>query len=406
MELNSKNVKKILLIITFTVVLFWGLQHFDIVLSLVSRIIGIFAPFLFGLSLAFILNVLLRGMEAGWNRLFRKHPKALASKAKRPICLLACLVSVAAVLFIAMFLIFPQIGKTAETVAKMLPEYFSKLETWWNDLVEYLQNLYISLPALKIDWDKIVSFSTKFLTEGGLSFFNTTMGITTSIFNGLFTFILGFVFSIYVLLQKDKLKLQFQRLMLAFLPEKRVTAITDVLTLANRIFSGFVRGQLTEAIIIGVLCFIGMRIFSMPYAPMISALISVTALIPMFGAFIGVGIGAFLILMVDPMKALWFIIFFIVLQQFEGNLIYPRVVGKSVGLPGIWVLAAVTVSGSMFGFFGMLVSVPTCSVLYCLLRAAVGRRLKRKGIVVPNADPPTDSGRPTVQENKTTKTKP
>lgn len=180
--------------------------------------------------------------------------------------------------------------------------------------------------------------------------------------------------------QKETLTGQAKKVVRALFSEKWAHWITDVARMTNRTFSNFVTGQLTEAVILGTLCFLGMLIFRLPYAGVISVLVGFTALIPIFGAFIGVGIGAFLILLVSPIKALWFILFFVILQQLEGNLIYPRVVGKSVGLPGIWVLAAVTVGGNAFGLAGMLLAVPLCSVLYTLARQGVNARLARKGL--------------------------
>ena len=188
--------------------------------------------------------------------------------------------------------------------------------------------------------------------------------------------VLGIVFAIYLLAQKENLGRQTKKSIRAIFGEERAKKIVDFSSLTNSVFTKFVTGQLTEACIIGVLCFIGMLIFGMPYAGIISILVGFTALIPIFGAFIGTGIGAFLILLENPLKAIWFVIFIIVLQQLEGNLIYPRVVGKSVGLPGIWVLAAVTIGGGLFGVMGMLFSVPICSVLYVMFREYVNRKSK------------------------------
>ncbi|HIZ56943.1 MAG TPA: AI-2E family transporter, partial [Firmicutes bacterium] len=240
----------------------------------------------------------------------------------------------------------------------------------------------LSLSNIQIDWAKLAESVSDFLQYGSTNLFHTTVGITTSIFSGFFNLILGSVFSIYLLLQKERLCLQAKKLLFAYLPEQRVHTILRIGSLSNKTFSGFVTGQVVEAAIIGILCFIGMKIFSMPYASMISCLVGLTALIPIFGAFIGTAIGAFLILMDNPMQAVWFILFIIILQQVEGNLIYPKVVGKSVGLPGIWVLTAITIGGSTFGIAGMLFSVPLCSVLYCMLKESVAKRLKNKKITV------------------------
>ena len=210
--------------------------------------------------------------------------------------------------------------------------------------------------------------------------FNTTASVAGSIVTAVMNFVIAFAFSIYILAQKETLKRQSMKVLTAVMKPEKLDKLLNLLRLANKTFTNFITGQLTEAVIIGVLCFIGMTIFRMPYAPAISVLVGFTALIPVFGAFIGTAVGAFLILLVKPIQAVWFVIFIIVLQQFEGNLIYPKVVGKSVGLPGIWVLVAVTVGGNAMGVMGMLISVPLCSVLYAVSREAVNNKLKMKRI--------------------------
>ena len=209
---------------------------------------------------------------------------------------------------------------------------------------------------------------------------SSTVSVASSVIGGVVNFILAFTFSIYVVHQKERLGSQAKRLLYAYLPEARSDRIIEILSLSHKTFSNFITGQFTEAIILGALCFVGMSIFRFPYALMISVLVGFTALIPIVGAFIGTIVGALLIVTVSPIQALWFILFILVLQQIEGNLIYPRVVGTSVGLPGIWVLVAVTAGGSLYGIVGMLFSVPVSSVLYCLLRETVRRRVKERGI--------------------------
>ena len=207
---------------------------------------------------------------------------------------------------------------------------------------------------------------------------DTTVNITTSIVAAMVDIVLGIVFAVYLLSQKEKLGKQAKKSTRAILGDERSKRFLDITSLANKVFTKFVTGQVTEACIIGVLCFIGMLIFRMPYAAIISVLVGFTALIPIFGAFIGTGIGAFLILLESPIKAIWFVLFIIVLQQLEGNLIYPRVVGKSVGLPPIWVLAAVTIGGGLFGIPGMLFGVPVCSVMYVLFKEFVNKQNNQK----------------------------
>ena len=217
-----------------------------------------------------------------------------------------------------------------------------------------------------------------FFQNGAGNVLNSTFSAIGSIVSGVATFVIAFVFACYVLLQKEKLGVQVQKVMRAFLQEKRVDWCLEVFGLASKAFSSFFTGQCVEALILGTMFFIVMNILNMPYALLVSVLIAFTALIPIFGAFIGCFVGAFLILMVAPLKALIFVIVFLVLQQIEGNLIYPKVVGSSVGLPSIWVLAAVTIGGNLMGVVGMLIFIPITSVVYTLFRASVYKRLRKK----------------------------
>lgn len=379
MELNKKNVKVILLIISASILLLWGLNHLDFVLSIIGGAFSVIAPFIVGLCLAFIFNVLLRPLEGLWDKIFKKKKKTkFILKLKRPVCLVLSILIIMAVIFILLFMIIPEITRTVSTIASSVPSYLERMEAWWIQLKELLEHYSIVLPAFDLDFNKIAETLTNFLKTSGL--INKTVDITGSIFSGIFNMVLGLVFSIYILASKEKLGANTKKTLLAFLPKEKVEKAVDLAALSNKTFTNFITGQLTEAVIIGILCFIGMLIFRMPYALTISVLVAFTALIPVFGAFIGTAIGAFLILMVEPIKALWFIIFIIVLQQIEGNLIYPKVVGKSVGLPGIWVIIAVTVGSGLFGVLGMLLSVPVVSVLYTVIKEFINKRLKLKKI--------------------------
>lgn len=379
MELNKKNVKIILLIISASILLLWGLNHLDFVLSIIGGAFSVIAPFIVGLCLAFIFNVLLRPLEGLWDKIFKKKKKTkFILKLKRPVCLVLSILIIMAVIFILLFMIIPEITRTVSTIASSVPSYLERMEAWWIQLKELLEHYSIVLPAFDLDFNKIAETLTNFLKTSGL--INKTVDITGSIFSGIFNMVLGLVFSIYILASKEKLGANTKKTLLAFLPKEKVEKAVDLAALSNKTFTNFITGQLTEAVIIGILCFIGMLIFRMPYALTISVLVAFTALIPVFGAFIGTAIGAFLILMVEPIKALWFIIFIIVLQQIEGNLIYPKVVGKSVGLPGIWVIIAVTVGSGLFGVLGMLLSVPVVSVLYTVIKEFINKRLKLKKI--------------------------
>ena len=366
--------KRIMGIITFALLLYWGLLHPGQVTSILSWLFALVSPFVLGFAIAFIVNVPLRLLEGQWD----KHMKS--SKGKRPVCLVASLIIIVAIIFALFFIVVPALGESFANLASQLPQYVRQLESLYVSLTDLLAQHNIVLPTLDLDLEAIYTAVLNFFTNYGQALVDTTVGVTTSIVSVVVNFVLALVFSLYVLAQKETLMRQGRKVVSALLPQRWANKTLEVATLTNKTFSNFVTGQLTEAVILGSLCFLGMTLLRIPYAAVVSVLIGFCALIPIFGAIIGAIVGAFLILLVAPRKALWFLIFLIILQQLEGNLIYPRVVGKSVGLPGIWVLAAVTVGGNAFGLVGMLLSVPVCSVLYTLFREFVNHRLEQKGL--------------------------
>ena len=368
--------KRILGIITFGLLLYWGLLHPSQAGAILSGMYALFAPFVLGFAIAFIVNVPLRLLEGQWDQ----HMKS--PKGKRPVCLVASLIIVAGIIFALFFIVVPALTESFANLTAQLPQYVRHLESLYFSLMELMAQHNIVLPTLDLDLEKIYSTVLNFFTNYGQALMDTTIGVTTSIVSVIVNFVLAFVFSLYLLAQKELFMHQGRKVVNALLPQRWAKNTLGIATLTNKTFANFVTGQLTEAVILGSLCFIGMTIFRFPYAAVVSVLIGFCALIPIFGAIIGAVIGAFLILLVAPMKALWFLVFLIVLQQLEGNLIYPRVVGKSVGLPGIWVLAAVTIGGNAFGLVGMLVGVPVCSVLYTLFREFVNYRLEQKNITL------------------------
>lgn len=373
MEISKKTFRQIMLLITFTLVVYWGLNHFEALGRLITSFINIISPFLVGFSIAFVVNVVLKELEKLWNNIFKNKKSTAILKLKRPICLVLSIAIVLGLIFATLFIVTPEFMKTVDSLIDMMPTSIRQLEKKWNDLSEVLNKHSIVLPEFSIDEDKLIESVGNIIKQKGQMFVDTTINITTSIFSAIFNFVIAFAFSIYVLAQKEMLGNAMRKIFTAIFKEEKTNKIFTFASLVNKSFTNFVTGQLTEAVIIGVLCFIGMAIFGMPYALAISVLVGFTALIPIFGAFIGTAVGAFLILLVNPIKALWFVIFIIVLQQFEGNLIYPKVVGKSVGLPGILVLVAVTIGGNAFGLIGMLLSVPICSVVYTIAVQAIDK---------------------------------
>lgn len=384
MDLNRKNTKRLVLLIAFGVVLYWVLTNPSQAWRFVSGFFSLFFPFLLGGCLAFLVNVVLRPVERGWRRLWGKRYGPRQDKARRPVCLLVSVLLVIGVVFALFFVIVPSLKDSIVNFVNLLPERILQLQNWWNQLSSFLAELGAHLPDFSLNGQEMQQRILDWMKQYGDQFLNTTIstaiGITSSVVSLIFNLVLALAFALYLLAQKETLTRQAKRVVQAIFSSKRAQQITELAHMTNRAFSNFVTGQLTEALILGCLCFLGMLIFRLPYAGVISVIIGFTALIPIFGAFIGVAIGALLILLVNPIQALWFILFIIVLQQIESNVIYPRVVGKSVGLPGIWVLAAVTLGGNAFGLLGMLFAVPLCSVLYAVARRVVHRRLAQKGL--------------------------
>lgn len=390
MDLNRKNVKKILVIIAFAIVLFLGLQNIENLYTSAKVAFSLLSPFLMGLCIAFILNVPMKVIEEKCFRLGGKHDK-IVRKLKRPVSLVATIVLVLALIFFVMFIIIPELGTTFDILQRNIPIYIGKINVWITELLVKFPELDNWISTITIDWNKLGDTAFSFLKNGAGSVLNTTVSAATSVISGVVNFFLGAVFACYVLLQKEKLGRQIKQILYAFVPERkldnvsakpavnRVDKLLAVCNLANRTFSNFIAGQCTESVILGLMFFIALSVFRFKYALMISVMTAFFALIPIFGAIISMFIGAFLILMASgPMSALWFIVLFQVIQQIEGNFIYPHVVGNSVGLPSIWVLVAVTLGGSTMGVLGMLVNIPLFSVIYALIKGAVNERLKEK----------------------------
>lgn len=381
MNLTKANMKKLLLLIAAGVVLNAAVQHLDLLGVFLRVALGLITPFLAGSAIAFVINVPMRQVE---DRLF--PPLAAGKKAgrlrraKRPISFVVTLLLLCGLLVVIFFLILPEIGRTLQNFVDRIPVFAQQTQEWGEQLMEQYPEVVDVLSRISIDWEKLSQGFIALAQNSMSGVLNSTLDLASSIIGGVVGSVVAVVFAAYILLQKERLGRQFRQLLYAFLPEHHADRITEVGTLSYRTFSRFLSGQCLEAVILGCMFFLTMSILRFPYALTISVLITVTALIPIFGAFIGCIVGAFLILTVDPMQALWFVVLFLILQQVEGNLIYPHVVGSSVGLPSIWVLAAVTIGGSVMGIAGMLIFIPLCSVFYTLLRHSILNRLRARKI--------------------------
>ena len=365
---SLKNIKGLIL---YTIVILFAFIYVKDIINILGYIIKLFMSFIIGLGVAFVLNVLVNVVEKKW----LKNWKASAMT-KRAVSLIVALTMVIGFFVFLLFLIIPNLQNTIAIFADNIPAYTKNLQELLNSLgidtniINEISEVFKSLG----------DSASNYIVENSNQVLETTLGIATNVVTGFINVTIGIVFAIYFLAQKEKISGQVDNLMHAYLPEKIIVKIQDIASLSNKIFSNFVGGQCIEAIIIGFLCFLGMLILRLPYASTISVLVGFTALIPVFGAFIGTIIGAFLIFMISPLQALIFIIFILVLQQLEGNLIYPKVVGKSVGLPGIWVLVAVTIGASINGVLGMLLSVPIASIIYSTMATNIRYRLKEKNL--------------------------
>ena len=381
MDLNKETLKKIRGLILFTIFVLVALWNFELVFDGIRFLWGVIFPFVLGGVIAFIVNIPMSFLE---RKLFGKLREVKSKKWKwvdklaRPLSLILTWLAIIGIIAVVVLVVVPELGRTVLGLGKTVQNFVPQVQKWAIELFQDNEEIVKAISEINFKWDELLGNMVDFLRNGAGSVLDTTMEAAKSIITGVTTFFIAFVFSFYVLLQKEKLGEQVKKLMYAFMPEDWRNIFLALGTVVNKSFTNFFTGQCLEAVILGLMFLVVMAIFRLPYALLISVLIAFTALIPMFGAFIGCGVGALLIFMISPMKTLIFIIVFLVLQQIEGNFIYPHVVGNSVGLPSIWVLVAVTVGASLMGITGMLIFIPLMSVVYTLLRGIVNRRLGLK----------------------------
>ena len=385
MELNKENMRKIRWLIAFAVLLYLGIQNLAVVLKYVKLLWGLLLPFVLGGAMAFVLNVPMSFIERHlFGKVREKNNKAgkAASKLARPVSLVLSIVFVILLILIVVLVVAPELGTTLVSVVKKVEEDIPLAQKWITDTFNGDSEIVKWASAIEIDPQKILDSIVSVLKNGADNLVSSTITVTMGIVSMAVNFAIGFVFACYVLLQKEKLGKQVLKATYAILPVKVVEYQSHVCTLASKIFASFITGQCIEAVILGSMFFVTMTIGRFPYAMLIGVLISFTALIPVFGGIIGCWVGFFLILMVSPLRAFMFLGLFLILQQIEGNLIYPHVVGNSVGLPAIWVLVAVTLGGNLMGIVGMLIFIPLVSVLYTLFREWVYARLDKKKVKI------------------------
>ncbi|MEG1557553.1 MAG: AI-2E family transporter [Oscillospiraceae bacterium] len=398
MELNNKTFRKLLLLAAIIMLLCWGLYHPEKILELLGSISSVLTPFLIGGALAFILNVPMSFFE---RHLFRKN--ARLQKLRKPISLVLSFLFCFAIIVFVCVAVIPELVKTVTILIESVPQFMTELASditaWGKKIFDETPQLANWLSTLRFDWQSLVTNIMSWVQAGASGVVGSTITFATALFGGVFNAFVGIIFSIYILMSKETLSRQGKMLLYSWLKPARAEKTVRVLYMSKNAFAHFITGQCLEACIIGVMFAVAMWIFRFPYVMLISVLVGFTALIPIFGAFIGCFIGAFLILVQDPTKALWFVVMFLVIQQAEGNLVYPRVVGKSVGLPSVWVLVAATLGGSLMGLAGMLVMIPISAVAYALLRENSYERLKAKNLSVAEISKPyEDTESPTTQK--------
>ena len=346
--------------------LYLGIHYFPAALNGAKLLLGASMPLILGACAAYVVGILMSAYERGWT---------IGSPGLRRVaCLALAYLSLITAVVLIVALILPQLTSCVSILLAEIPGAMTKAVAFIGSLDIVPQDLIA--PLLKVDWQSKLLDIAKTLTSGVTNVMGAVISTVSSVFSALVTGLLAFIFSIYLLVERDTLRGQFGKLLRRFLPAKWQGRLSYVLHTVDDCFHRYIVGQCLEAVIIGVLCSLGMGLLRLPYATMIGALVGFTALIPVAGAYIGAGVGAFMILTVDPVQALIFLVFLVILQQLEGNLIYPRVVGSSLGLPGIWVLAAVTVGGGIMGIGGMLLGVPLAAAAYRMLRDDVDSHLQ------------------------------
>ena len=411
--MNHTKFKQILLLIAFGVILYLGLEHIHQIFGVFELLISLLMPFIIGGAAAFIFNVPMSGFERLIASLSlhstlrarreleekyeeaqtperREHLQKLRNKLENKVknihtfnrlaAILLTLVTLFGVLVLVIFVVAPELFATVRMLAGRFPEYVEQgkefLETYFGlenlPSAGELKKMLTSGETMTAIWD--------FLGGDLNLILDPAIGFVSDTINGIFNFFVGIVFAIYILLSKEKLGSQATRIVRAYLPQEKAERLLHIASLSYRTFRNFISGQVTEACILGFMFLITLNLFRFPYALLISLLVTVMALIPIFGAFIACAVGMFLLVFENPMQAIWFLVLFLVLQQIEGNFIYPRVVGNSVGLPSMWVLFAVMLGSALMGFAGMLIFIPICSILYALLRENVTARLEKKEI--------------------------
>ncbi len=396
MHIDKKMMKKVFLLIAGSILFAWLVLDTARATALFRSFWGLISPFVLGAVIAFVFNVPMRAIE--------NHLEIRKTGLRRTLSILLTIGAMVLVIWFVVELLVPQIGLTIDTLALTIPAFVERTANKLMVLMEEnpeLKEWILEVTKLEsIDWNSILKNTLSFLSNRFTTWMGGAVNVIGNVTSGIVNLVIGIVFALYCLSRKEILARQGRRILYSVLSEKHADEIIRVMRLTNVTFSNFISGQALEAVILGCLFAVAMALFKMPYIPLVSVTIGVTALIPVVGAFVGCVVGAFFILVDDPLLALTFVAMFLVIQQLENNLIYPRVVGTSIGLPGMWVLVAVTIGGELMGVGGMLLMIPLASVLYTLAREFTDKRLAERNIPLEKlqAQPPEIKSQ--FQQNK------
>lgn len=385
MKLDKENTRQILKIVVIAIVLFIALLNIQVVWGGIKYFIDIISPFIWGLAIAFILNIFMTIYE---NKVFnsrknkntskrvKQKSKERANNLKRTASIILSIITIIAVITIILILIIPQFFEVIKNLISNIPNFLEDTKNFAIDITKRIPEVNNFIQSIQINTDTIKTS----LMDISKNVLDITITQASNLISTIFNFIIAVVFAVYILANKEGLKVQAKKFIYARLDKEKADYVLKVSRLARDSFRSFLTGQAKEAIILGSLCALGMFVLGIPYAGPIGALTAITAFVPIVGAFISGFIGAVLIVAVDPIKAIIFLIFIVVLQQVEGNLIYPHVVGKNIGLPSIWVLVAITIGGSLFGIMGMIVGLPVVSIIYAIVSENTNKKLKEKNL--------------------------
>lgn len=395
--MEKKELKKYLILAAIIVGICLIVKYIAFVGQFIIIVLSAMTPLIFGVAIAFIFDIFLSFCEKYY---FPKHNGKFVSSTRRPVCLVLSIALMATFITLLMKIIVPELSGAVRVMSDEIPKAALELKEFAVKELNDYPSIQAAILKIEVDWESVAKEILNFVKVGASGFISSVADIIGTVAVSVYNVVIAIIFSIYLLIRKEKLKTDIRRMRNAYLSERASNSLTYLFKTANSTFKNFFVGQFTEAIILGMLCMIGMSILKLPYAAMTGAVVGVMALLPIVGAYVGAAVGAFMICTVDPMKAVIFLIFLVLLQQFEGNVIYPKVVGNSVGLPGIWVLAAVVVGGGLFGILGMLLGVPTLATIYKVYHEKLTEREKKLGLIHTEAVGESKTSDSEIKKNK------